>query len=153
MRIRFGRGPSILASLAEGEALHSTAGPCEISFPAESGHPYYEAALATGLAIAPYQPPPPPVPKSISDRQFSQQLAIDGVITEAEALAWAARGDLPAALETIVAQLGDQQFGARMLLSAATAYERGHPLTTTLGGLLGYNASQLDALWRAASAL
>jgi hypothetical protein len=96
---------------------------------------------------------PVPVPSAISDRQFAQQLAIEGVITQAEALAWAARGELPDALEAIVAQLGEQEFGARMLLSAATAYERGHPLTAMLGGLLGYDAAQLDALWQAASAL
>lgn len=113
----------------------------------------WAAIMASGVEIAPYTAPPPPVPTSISDRQFAQQLAIDGVITEAEALAWAARGDLPDALEAIVSQMDDQEFGARMLLSAATAYERGHPLTATLGGLLGYDAAQLDALWQAASAL
>ncbi|MEE8629071.1 hypothetical protein [Methylobacterium ajmalii] len=32
----------------------------------------------------------------ISDRQFAQALALAHVITEDEALAWAARGDLPA---------------------------------------------------------
>lgn len=94
-----------------------------------------------------------PVAPFISDRQFAQQLAIDGIISEHEALAWAARGDLPAALEAIVATLGDQQFPARMLLSAATAYERSHPLTAMLGGLLGYDAEQLDALWVQGSAL
>lgn len=98
-------------------------------------------------------PDPVPVPSAISDRQFAQQLAIEGVITQAEALAWAARGELPDALEALVAQLGEQQFSARMLLSAATAYERGHPLTATLGGLLGYDGAQLDALWQSASVL
>ncbi len=95
----------------------------------------------------------PAPPAAISDRQFAQQLAIDGVITEAEALAWAARGDLPEALEAIVSQMGEQEFGARMLLSAATTYERGHPLTGVLGGLLGYDEGHLDALWLHASAL
>lgn len=96
---------------------------------------------------------PAGVPASISDRQFAQQLAIDGVITEAEALAWAARGDLPAALEAVVSQLGQQEFAARMLLSAATAYERAHPLTATLGGLLGYEPADLDRLWQDAAEL
>lgn len=90
---------------------------------------------------------------AISDRQFAQQLAIDGVITEAEALAWAARGDLPTALEAVVSQLGERAFAARMLLSAATTYERGHPLTGVLGGLLGYEPADLDRLWQDAAAL
>lgn len=92
----------------------------------------------------------------ISDRQFAQQLAILGTITEDEAIAWAARGDLPAALEQAIATLpeaGGVQFTARMLLSSATTYERRHPMTDTLGAILGYDAAALDALWRAAAAL
>lgn len=100
--------------------------------------------------------PPPPVPQIISDRQFAQQLAIVGTITQAEAIAWAARGELPAILETAIGGLpeaGGVRFGAQMLLSSATTYERSHPLTETLGGLLGYDAGNLDDLWRAAAAL
>ncbi|ETR75851.1 hypothetical protein X566_17985 [Afipia sp. P52-10] len=41
---------------------------------------------ASGGVVDPYEPPPPPVPTSISDRQFFQQLPTDGVISEAEAL-------------------------------------------------------------------
>lgn len=99
---------------------------------------------------------PPSPPEVISDRQFAQQLAILGTITEAEAIAWAARGDLPEALEQAIATLpteGGVQFTARMLLSSATAYHRSHPMTATLGGILGYDAADLDNLWRAAFAL
>lgn len=95
-----------------------------------------------------------PVPASISDRQFAQQLAVLGTITEAEALAWAARGDLPEAMEIAVAGLAaEARFSARMLLSAATSYERGHPLVPAVGALLGYDAAQIDDLWRAAALL
>ena len=98
--------------------------------------------------------PPPPVPPIISDRQFAQVLAVQGVITEDEALAWAARGDLPATLETAVMSLPeDQRFGARMLLSSATTYERNHPLVGALGSMLGYDSDQMDDFWRAAAAL
>ena len=102
-------------------------------------------------------PPPlvlPIVP--VSDRQFAQVLAIDGKITQDEALAWAARGDLPDALENAIAQLpeaGGQRFAARMLLSAATSYDRAHPLVGMLGGLLGYDTAALDDLWRRGAAL
>lgn len=99
---------------------------------------------------------PPSVPTTISDRQFAQQLAILGAITPDQAIAWAARGDLPEALETAIATLpeeGGVKFSARMLLSSATTYERSHPMTATLGAMLGYDAADLDDLWRAASLL
>lgn len=95
-----------------------------------------------------------PVPRAISDRQFAQQLAVLGAITEGEALAWAARGDLPAAIETaIMAMPESERFSARMLIAAATSYERGHPLVAELGGLLGYSPEAVDDLWRAAASL
>lgn len=107
--------------------------------------------------------PEPAVPGSISDRQFAQALALAGTITEAEALAWAARGELPQAMEDALDHIPDtngQRFGARMMLAAATTYERHHPLSEQLGALLTnpatdepYDAAALDALWTRASAL
>ena len=96
-----------------------------------------------------------PVPDEISDRQFAQQLAILGVITEQQAEDWAARGDLPPAMLTAVGALPDDgtRFAARMLLRAATTYNRSHPMVATLGVMLGYTSGQLDDLWRAAAAL
>lgn len=97
-----------------------------------------------------------PVPPAISDRQFAQVLALDGVVSEAEALAWAARGELPAALEAAIGAIpeeGGARFAARMLLAAATTYERAHPLVDTLGLLLGRDAAALDDIWRRAAAL
>lgn len=99
---------------------------------------------------------PAPVPDVISDRQFAQALALAGTITEAEALAWAARGELPQAMEDALDHIPDadgQRFGARMMLAAATSYERHLPLTEQLGALLGYDAAALDALWTRAAAL
>lgn len=106
---------------------------------------------------------PPPVPEVISDRQFAQALAMAGTITEAEALAWAARGELPKAMEDALDRIPDadgQRFGARMMLAAATTYERRHPLSEQLGTLLTnpatggpYDAAELDALWTRAAAL
>ena len=103
------------------------------------------------------------VPATISDRQFAQILALDGVITQDEALAWAARGDLPDALVDAlshVPEAGGQRFGAQMLLSAATLYERKHPLVGMLGALLTnpathapYEAAALDSIWIRGAAL
>lgn len=106
--------------------------------------------------VDPSEPAVPamPIAHIISDRQMAQALALAHVITEDEALAWAARGDLPARLSTAIASLpSEQRFPARMLLSSATTYERDHPLVPALGAMLGYDAAALDALWVSAAAL
>ena len=106
------------------------------------------------LSIGSVEPEPEPVPVAISDRQFAQQLAVLGTISEAEAIAWAARGELPEAMEEAIAALPEEdRFSARMLLSSATTYERAHPLVPLLGGLLGYDEAEIDDLWRAAAQL
>lgn len=115
-------------------------------------------ALPDGWTLEPANGTPlwSPPPATISDRQFAQALALAGTITEAEALAWAARGELPQAMEDALDRIPDtdgQRFGARMMLAAATTYERRLPLTEQLGALLGYDAAALDALWSRAAAL
>ncbi|TNC12491.1 hypothetical protein FF100_15570 [Methylobacterium terricola] len=63
-------------------------------------------------------------------------------------------GTLPARIDAAVAGLPEaEQFAARMLLSGATAFERGHPMVARLGAALGYDAAALDALWRQAATL
>ncbi|KQO95587.1 hypothetical protein ASF33_09930 [Methylobacterium sp. Leaf92] len=106
---------------------------------------------------------PPPPPKAISDRQFAQALALAGTISEAEALDWAARGELPQALDDAldhIPEANGRRFGARMMLAGATTFERSHPLTGQLGGLLinpatgkPYDAAALDTLWAEAATL
>ncbi|MBB4102396.1 hypothetical protein [Allorhizobium borbori] len=94
--------------------------------------------------------PSPP----ISDRQFFHQLAIDGRISEAEALAAVATGTLPAAVETIVSGLSSvDQFSARMLMTGATSFHRDHPLVIVFATAIGMDADGLDEFWSAASEL
>jgi hypothetical protein len=94
------------------------------------------------------------VPASISDRQFFQQLAVKGNITQDEALAAVATGTIPAAMAALVGQLpADSQFAAKMLLCGATIFERAHPLTATLGQMYGMDAAALDAFWQQAALL
>ncbi|ACK81238.1 hypothetical protein [Methylorubrum extorquens] len=117
--------------------------------------PQFHRWNGTRLEALPIPAPVAALP-SISDRQFAQALALAGTITEAEALAWAARGELPQAMEDALDQIPDtdgQRFGARMMLAAATTYERRLPLTEQLGALLGYDAAALDALWTRAATL
>jgi hypothetical protein len=59
---------------------------------------HYDGLMAAGIAIA---DPPVSVPQSISDRQFFQQLAVQGIISQADALA-ANAAVIPPALLTLI---------------------------------------------------
>lgn len=108
-----------------------------------------------GLAFsAPTSLPYEPVPPGISDRQFFHILALDGLITEAEALTAVKTGDAPEAFEAFIASLPEtERFSARMLVEGATTFERAHPLTDAFGALYGMTPEEIDDLWRRAAAL
>jgi hypothetical protein len=117
---------------------------------------YEHNRAAVEALLAAHDPLAVPValPATISDRQFFQQLALDGEITEAEALAAVATGTVPAALVAVIESLQpSDQFAANMFLQGATVFERGHPMTLVLAALMGWNANMLDALWTNAAAL
>lgn len=98
--------------------------------------------------------PPAPFPRIISDRQFFQQLAIAGLITQDEALAAVGPGTIPATLAQLVNGLpATLQFEARMLLTGATQFDRKHPMVNALMMSFGWSDAQTDDLWRAAAAL
>lgn len=100
-------------------------------------------------------PVPPPVPETISDRQFFQALANLGIITEAEAIAAVATGTLPALLDGLVEAIPDPaaRFDARMKLCGAVEFSRSQPLVAALGSSFGWSPDQIDDLWRAAGSL
>ncbi|WP_203469724.1 hypothetical protein [Rhizobium rhizogenes] len=88
------------------------------------------------------------VPENISDRQFFQQLAISGLITDAEALAAVKTGDIPATMESFIEGLPtDQRFAARMVLCGATQFSRNHPLVAQFGAANAMTSYQIDDLW------
>ena len=90
----------------------------------------------------------------ISRRQFFQQLAVQGVITQVEALSAVKTGTIPAALQTLINGLPpDQQFGATMIVSGSATFERNNPLTIAIGTAYGWSSDQINALFRAAAAL
>ena len=99
------------------------------------------------------EPPAAIVP--ISDRQFFQQAALQGMITQTEALAAVQMGTIPVALHAIVDAVTDpaEKFAAEMILSGATSFDRHHPLTQTVGAALGWSEEQIDQFFRAAVAL
>jgi hypothetical protein len=96
-----------------------------------------------------------PVPEVISDRQFAQALAMNGLITEAEALAWVKVGTVPAPLQALVDAIEDSQtrFAANMLLGGAIEFRRNHPLVQQLGAGLGITDAAKDDLWRLGATL
>lgn len=65
----------------------------------------FEIFVAGGEAIEPDTPPPALVLGLISDCQFFQQLAIDGVISEEEAEAAGASGTIPTAMLALIDEL------------------------------------------------
>jgi hypothetical protein len=112
--------------------------------------------LIDGVYAPPPGPPPLPemVPQSISDRQFFQQLAIEGRITNQEALDAVKTGAIPSALQSFVDSLSPaDKFNAQMLLSGATVFQRNHPLTIAIGQAQGMSSEQVDEFFRAAAAL
>ncbi|MGX1786829.1 hypothetical protein ACWIGM_08840 [Bosea sp. NPDC055332] len=107
---------------------------------------------ASGIVPTEFVPSPPPI-VPITDRQFAHELAVRGTITEEEALDWAARGDLPAVMESAIGTLPTEaRFAARMLLRGAVTYDRQHPIVDQIGAIFGYNQAEIDDLWRAAAA-
>lgn len=107
------------------------------------------AGYAAALAIVERGP----VPQSISDRQFFQQLAIEGIISEAEALASNAAVIPQPLLDIIDAMPAENQFAAKMLVSGATVFERHHEMTIVIGAARGMTSEQVDDFFRAAARL
>lgn len=91
----------------------------------------------------------------ISDRQCFQQLAVQGLITQDEALQAVTVGALPQAVTNGIAALpAAQQFGAKMLLCGATAFHRAHPMVPAFMAMVGISApADIDAFWTAAALL
>jgi hypothetical protein len=108
----------------------------------------------TALVPPPAKSIPPEIPQEISDRQFFQQLAIQGIVSQSDALSAVKTGTLPQALQTIVSGLPvDQQFSAQMLLCGATVFERNHAMTIAIGAAYGWTPAQVDAFFTVAAAL
>jgi hypothetical protein len=126
---------------------------CIPNDPSNTDRAAYEKWVADGGVPDPYVAPPAPVPASISDRQFFQQLAVLGIITQDDALASNAAVIPPPLLTIIDGMPAEQQFAAKMLVGGATVFERNHPMTIAIGTAYGWTSSQVDDFFRAASLL
>ena len=102
-----------------------------------------------------YIDPPAPVIQPISRRQFFQQAAIGGFITDDEALLAVQVGAIPTAILNVVNTLpsANDQFAAKMVLSGAATFDRSHPLVSAVGASMNLTSSQVDTFFIAASHL
>lgn len=95
-----------------------------------------------------------PAPNEISRRQFFQQLAVQEIITKAEALAAMQTGVIPAPLQAIIDTLPEEnQFEAQMLVIGADTFNRAHPLTEVVRLALGWTEEQRNNFFRDAAKL
>jgi hypothetical protein len=88
---------------------------------------------------------------TISRRQFFQQAAIAGFITNADALA-AMSGTIPSTLLTVVNALPTDadKFNAKMILTGATTFERNHPLVESVRVAMNLTTKNIDDFFIAA---
>lgn len=153
------KGMGLHVVLDEGEVLGNFVGPAEISIPDAPGNKEsdeIERLKKEGkITIPAWVEPAPAVPASVSDRQFFQALAKNGIITTTEALAAVKVGELPVTMQNALDAIPDEddKFDIEMQLSGATNFERAHPSTAALGQILGYDGAALDDLWRLAATL
>lgn len=108
-----------------------------------------------GGVIEPYVEPEPPVPSVISRRQFYQGLAVEGFITNQEALDAMRTGAMPAALQSILDGMTDNssRFEAEMLLLGAHEFHRNHPLTIVIAEAQDMSEQEVDDFWRLCASL
>jgi hypothetical protein len=113
-----------------------------------------DATPAEAAEIEALRNAPPPVPSAISRRQLLIALAQAGLITEAEALAAARTGEVPAAIDAVFSALPKEQaLAARITWATMTVVERNHPLIQAVINANLATAEQVDALFRAAAEL
>lgn len=105
-----------------------------------NGHPQYVDLVEDFVA---------PVPEIISRRQFYEQLEIDGLISQAEALAAMKTGTLPAALQAIVDGMADAdaKYDAEMKLVGATDFFRSSSLVMVFAIVIGWDEARVDKFW------
>jgi hypothetical protein len=113
-----------------------------------------DATPAEAAEIEALRNAPPPVPAAISRRQLLIALAQANRITEAEALAAAKTGEVPAVIDKVFAALPTEQaLAAQITWATMTVVERHHPLIRAVIDAKIAPAEQVDALFRAAAKL
>ncbi|GAB1364050.1 hypothetical protein MASR1M32_32860 [Rhodobacter sp.] len=122
----------------------------------EPGHVLWASASARP-DILPFAPEPEPDPEPedpraaippLTRRQVFIALHRLGLITAAEAVAAAATGAVPAALEPVFATLPEpEQTDARVTFAAFQMAYRLDPMTAMIAAASGMTEEQIDAIW------
>lgn len=122
----------------------------------EPGHPLW-ASASIRADIVPYSPPVDPEPPvedpraaipPLTRRQLFIALHRLGLITAEEAVAAAATGAVPAALEPTFAALPEpDQTDARVTFAAFQMAYRLDPLTAMIAAVAGMTEPEIDAIW------
>ncbi len=122
----------------------------------EPGHPLWVEASARP-DIVPYAPPVDPEPPfedpraaipPLTRRQLFIALHRLGLITAEEAVAAAATGAVPAALEPTFAALPEpDQTDARVTFAAFQLAYRLDPMTAMIAAVAGMTDEEIDAIW------
>lgn len=95
----------------------------------------YAALIASGEPIAPYVPPAPPVPQSVTPRQVRLLLLQQGLLANVEAII--AASDKP----------------TQITWQYASEFRRDDPLLEALSQQLGLTSEQVDGFFIAAAAI
>jgi hypothetical protein len=113
-----------------------------------------DATPAEAAEIAARRNAPPPVPAAVSRRQLLIALTQAKLITEAEALAAAKTGEVPAAIDEVFSLVPKEQaLAARITWATMTQIERSHPLLQAVIDAKLVTAEQVDTLFREAAKL
>lgn len=122
----------------------------------EPGHPLW-LEVSARPDIVPYSPPadpeaPPEDPRAaippLTRRQVFIALHRLGLISATEAVAAAATGTVPAALEPMFAALPEpDQTDARVTFAAFQMAYRLDPMTAMIASAAGMTEAQIDAIW------
>jgi hypothetical protein len=118
------------------------------------GEPLWNEAQQVAAEMGedlPFEPPPPvsePAPIVLTNRQLFISLALTGFISEAEALAAARMGTVPAAIEEVFEELPDHEaFAARVTWATMREVSRDHPLISTMIAASLATSEQVDAIF------
>jgi hypothetical protein len=108
------------------------------------------AAAAEGVDLPPEPSPEPPPdqPIVLTNRQLFIALALTGFITEAEALAAARMGTVPAAIDAVFAELpAPDAFAGRLTWATMREVSRGHQLIAAMIAAGLATSEQVDAIF------
>ena len=90
----------------------------------------------------------------ITRRQFVQQMVVQGIIAQSDAIALVSNGTMPPPLASVIAKLpAEEQFAANMFILSGDDFLRSSQLVNDIAAAYGWTSAQADAFFTAAAAL